>query len=133
MHYVHAMTRFTAFAMPIALAGCVGMSDNAPTSDGWADFSTATRAGPVTVQPLQVVEDSRCPSDARCVWEGRLVIEAKLTIDGQETRANLIAFQPKDIAGGSLTTDAVEPRSVLTGAPPSRQQYRFHFTFEDEG
>lgn len=123
------MTRLLALAAPFALIGCV----TAPADDGWADFSRATRAGPVTIQPLRVVEDSRCPANARCVWEGRLVLEARLTVADRETREMLTAFEPTPIAGGILTIDAIEPGTVTTDTRPTREQYRFHFTFADEG
>lgn len=41
------------------------------------------RVGDVTVTPVAVVEDSRCPSNARCVWAGRLVVRTQ--VDGAAT------------------------------------------------
>lgn len=39
------------------------------------------RVGELTVTPIEVVEDSRCPTGVRCVWAGRLVVRTR--IDGR--------------------------------------------------
>ena len=42
-----------------------------------AEFGqTADLGGGLNVQPIAIVEDSRCPGNTRCLWEGRLLIRA---------------------------------------------------------
>ena len=38
----------------------------------------SVRVGSVSVTPIAVVEDSRCPINARCVWAGRLVVMTRV-------------------------------------------------------
>ncbi len=40
---------------------------------------TADLGGGLTVRPLQVKEDSRCPGNVTCVWAGRLVLRANVS------------------------------------------------------
>src|SRR3546814_1021862 len=67
----------TILALPAALAlsACATTAD-APFPDG-SDVALGQKAyvdGPL-VQPVEVVEDSRCPMNVRCVWAGRVRVK----------------------------------------------------------
>lgn len=70
---------------PLVLAGCavVPAPDSTPPAPvgSMVALGQKLRVGPLTVTPLTVVEDSRCPINARCVWAGRLVVRTR--IEGQ--------------------------------------------------
>ncbi len=43
----------------------------------------------VSITPLKIVEDSRCPQNVQCVWAGRLVVLTKLSYSGTVKEVNL--------------------------------------------
>lgn len=121
------MLRMIALAVPLALSACV--TAPTPTGDNWANFTQTTRAGPVLVQPLRLIEDSRCPADVLCVWQGQVVIEARLTLNGKASIEQLTMNDEFEIAGGHLTLDVTNPTSFTTDKPPQNSDYEFHFTY----
>lgn len=82
----------------------------------------------LTIRPIVVVEDSRCPINARCVWAGRLILTIEIGQPGRaRARINLTLGQPQPVAGATLTLVAAEPGKLAgaEGNPPASQ-----FTFE---
>src|SRR5262249_33992168 len=57
---------------------------------------TADLGNGLTVQPISVVEDSRCPGDVTCVWAGRLRIRAN--VSGEEVE--MILGEPSQTSRG---------------------------------
>ena len=60
----------------LALSACAATGAATPLPDG-SDVALGQRAyfdGPI-VQPVEVLEDSRCPMNARCVWAGRVRVK----------------------------------------------------------
>lgn len=81
------------------------------------------RLGGLTVRPIAVVEDSRCPSDVACIWAGRLRLRAAVSGIGE---TELILGQPLALSGGgSLTLVAALP--APRHRPPSGPATRFAF------
>jgi hypothetical protein len=73
-----------------------------------AEFGqTADLGGGLNVQPIAIVEDSRCPGNTRCLWEGRFLIRA--LVSGRDSVLRL---------GEALTTPSgtVEFVAVSPGA-----------------
>lgn len=60
---------------------------------------TADLGGGLTILPLAIVEDSRCPANVDCLWAGRMRIRAR--VSGRESELTL---------GETLTT----PRGAVT-------------------
>ena len=89
----------------------------------------AVVAGPLTVVPLEVVEDSRCPIDTQCVWEGRVIVRAEIAAPGGVTTQDLTL-------GEETRATAYGHRVTLTDVRPDRREgtvidpgdYRFRFT-----
>lgn len=66
---------------------------------------TADLGGGLTVTPLQVLEDSRCPGNVDCFWEGQVRLRA--TISGAP--AELINNQPLTTPQGVVVLAVVSP------------------------
>ncbi|HEV7661050.1 MAG TPA: hypothetical protein VGO55_14525 [Allosphingosinicella sp.] len=110
--------RLEAMAMLALLAGCAApaATAGAPVEQVAADEAAGTvevrlggtaRLGDVSVRPIAVIEDSRCPADVACVWAGRLRLRAAITRLGE---TELILGQPLALpGGGSLTLVAALP------------------------
>lgn len=86
------------------------------------------RLGDITVRPIAVTEDSRCPRGAVCVWAGRLKLRAAIAGAGEAELTLGEAFAlPR---GGTLTLVAAvpepwrgRPRGV-PGGPANRFGFR---------
>jgi hypothetical protein len=116
----------------IILAALLGLSACATATD--RDFAngptaplgeTANLEG-ITVRPLEVVEDSRCPALVRCVWAGRVRIRAEISGTGSR---ELTLGEPAEVTGGTLTLVDVRPGKREAEAIPSRA-YQFTFRFQ---
>lgn len=106
----------------LALAGCVTFRT---VDDGIARarIGETVRVGAMSVQPVALVEDSRCPAETQCVWAGRVRILAR--VDGADTELTL--GESKPLAQGRLTLSEVYPvkRKDTTIYP---DEYRFGFS-----
>jgi hypothetical protein len=74
--------------------------------------------GPVSIEFLGVVEDSRCPEDVQCIQAGRAVVS--LRIDGDEVRLTVAAPNVANAGGYALETTALDPYPVSTDDPEER-------------
>jgi hypothetical protein len=87
---------------------------------------TADLGGGLTVRPIAVIEDSRCPGDVTCIWAGRLRIRANAS--GQEVEMTL--GQPTQTAHGVVVFAVAKP-SPWASWPVTeigeRPAYRFGF------
>lgn len=112
----------------LALAACATVPHSAPASPT-AGFGEAARTGPLSVRPLAVLEDSRCPASVQCVWAGRVRIRAEITdLMGTGFR-ELTLGQPLQMDGGTVSLVAVDPPRLAPGAT-DRRDYRFTFRFD---
>jgi len=89
------------FLLPLILFGLVASaaSGYALTSNGTDEVTGGGRARSVTIgvgesfelpdgstlEFIEIVEDSRCPSDAVCIWQGQAVLQFEL--DGKRSRS----------------------------------------------
>lgn len=87
---------------------------------------TADLGGGLTIRPIDVKEDSRCPADVDCFWEGRLVLRA----DVSGTERELTLGTPLETPQGTVLLAVVKPHpfdnwpTAEIGEPPP---YRFGF------
>lgn len=123
--------RLAALALPaaIALSACA-TTRGAPLSDA-SDVALGQRAyvdGPI-VQPVAVIEDSRCPMNARCVWAGRVRVKMLWIRGNGETQTfEAMLGEPTQLADGQFTLESVRPEKMTsTAIKPS--DYRFSFRF----
>ena len=110
----------------LALAACATAPERDFANGPTAPLGEIANLEGLTVRPLEVIEDSRCPTLVRCVWAGRVRIRAE--ISGAGTR-ELILGEPAAIDGGTLTLVDVRPGKRAAEAIASRD-YQFTFTFQ---
>ncbi len=133
----------------LAVAGCMGASpaanvaETAPAPEGgnqsqpreqrpadqpghaYGGLNETIRLGDLTIKPLEVIEDSRCPVDVDCVWSGRLVMRAEISgVDGPATLSSIEPFVLP--GGGRLVLASVWPENYRQSSGP-RAPYRFGF------
>jgi hypothetical protein len=104
----------------LALSACATLPAAPPMrGDGLARIGETTRVGMLTVTPLRVVEDSRCPINARCIWAGRLVLSAKVAAAGWHETRNLTLGEPAALHATTLTLTSAEPGKMAGAQPPA--------------
>lgn len=82
----------------------------------------------VTITPLKVLEDSRCPIDVTCIQAGTVRLSAKVRLDqqGVESTETFTVGVPIAIGGGTITMMSVSPsKSQNTEITPSLYQFMF--------
>ncbi len=123
--------RLAIVALPAALAlSACATTRGAPLPDG-SDVALGQKAyvdGPI-VQPVEVLEDSRCPMNARCVWAGRVRVKMVwIRGNGEQQPFEATLGEPVQLADGQFTLESVRPekRTDVTIKPGD---YRFSLRF----
>lgn len=128
MQNVH---RLAILALPAALAlSACATTRGAPLPDG-SDVALGQKAyvdGPL-VQPVEVLEDSRCPMNARCVWAGRVRVKMVwIRGNGEKQPFEATLGEPVQLADGQFTLESVRPEK-MTNVTIKPSDYRFSFRF----
>ena len=123
--------RLAILALPAALAlSACATTRGAPLPDG-SDVALGQKAyvdGPL-VQPVEVLEDSRCPMNARCVWAGRVRVKMVwIRGNGEKQPFEATLGEPVQLADGQFTLEAVRPEKT-TNMTIKPSDYRFSFRF----
>jgi hypothetical protein len=101
-------------------------------SRGEAILSLGAQAaiGPVSIEPLRIVQDSRCAVGAQCVWAGTVKVAAAVGTPRDEAERELELGVPAEVMKGQwVTLVAVCPIPKL-GNPIPASAYRLTFRFE---
>ena len=118
-------------AIPFALAAmlaAVPVLAPAHVIETNARIGQAVEVSPgITVEPLRVIEDSRCPQDVTCVWAGRFVLSARVRDHGRMQTVRLTLGQPTLLRRGRLTLDQVAPERSAKGV--NSRRYRFGVSY----
>ena len=118
------MKPLTALAA-FALSACATVPPPANSGPTAGLGQVATVSG-LRIRPIEVVEDSRCPSQVQCVQAGRLIVRARMNGDGwtQVRDFELGVFQAVDRY--RVTLISAEPPRAAPG-PIDPSTYRFTF------
>lgn len=118
------------FVALLALAACAagGAPAELVSADNVAIGERAMVDGPI-VEPVAVIEDSRCPADVTCAWAGRIRVEM-IWHRGNGAKQRFIAEldEPTPLADGQFTLDAVRP-DRHSGREIAHADYRFSMRF----
>ena len=120
------MIRTAPLLVLLALASCASVPRRDYANGPTAPLNEVATLDGLTVRPVAVLEDSRCPASVQCVWAGRVRISAE--VSGAGTR-ELTLGESLTVSGGTLTLVDVRP-SKRTPDPISTREYQFTFTFQ---
>jgi hypothetical protein len=120
------MIRTASLLALLALASCAPAPQIDYAHGPTAPLNEVATLDGLTVRPLAVIEDSRCPASVQCVWAGRVRISAE--VSGAGTR-ELTLGEGLTVSGGTLTLVDVRPSKRTPEAIPPRE-YQFTFTFQ---
>ena len=81
----------------------------------------------VSIMPLEVAEDSRCPLDVVCIQAGTVRLKVEVAIGAEKYLENFLLGHQTDIKSVQITLTEVTPapNSKVTITP---DQYKFLFT-----
>ena len=112
----------------LALAGCASVPPLAAATPT-AGFGAIASDGKLSVRPLVLLEDSRCPAAVQCVWAGQVRIRGEITDAMGTDLREFTLGRPVALDGGTVTLVAVEPPKPAPGAA-APTAYLFTFRFE---
>ena len=112
------------------VSACAATRDVAALPDA-ANVAIGQRAyadGPL-IQPVAVIEDSRCPVGVACVWAGRVRVKMLwLRPNGEAQPFEAVLGEPTPLADGAITLESVHPDKRADQAIKPGD-YRFAFRF----
>src|SRR5687768_7906654 len=120
------MIRTATIVALLALASCATVPRTDYANGPTAALNDVANLDGLTVRPLAVIEDSRCPAQVQCVWAGRVRIRAE--VGGGGIR-ELTLGEPVAVSGGTLTLVDVRPSKRAPEAIAPRA-YQFTFRFQ---
>lgn len=124
---IRASATLALAALP--LAGCATLFGAGATAVQTLKLGQTGDFGPVSLTPISVDEDSRCPSGVRCIWAGQ--VRAKVLVEpaGADHTVFATLGQPLGIDGGTLLLEAVNPQRGSTAQiPPSHYRFTLRYT-----
>jgi hypothetical protein len=131
MVVMKSITKFTPMLLVSALLGACTMvpapDSTPPQPQGYAvPLDVAVRVGDLSVTPVKVVEDSRCPMNARCIWAGRVVVTTRIAGNGWADTADLTLGETYGTHGHTIALVSARPEKS-TQAVIGQRDYRFAY------
>lgn len=90
-------------------------------------FAQAVTAGPITITPMTLIEDSRCPVSVQCIQAGTVRIKAMVKSASGTSEMTLALGTPSTTEAETITLIGVYPgKSAGKTVPNSAYQFTFH-------
>jgi hypothetical protein len=86
---------------------------------------TADLGDGLVVRPLEVLEDSRCPTDVQCIWAGR--VRLRVDVEGLGEREIVAGGGAVQTPRGAFELVLVSPIPLPQAPPRSRAPYHLGF------
>ena len=132
MPQMQKMFRAATLSLVIAatVSACAASRDVTALPEA-ANVAIGQRAyadGPL-IQPVAVIEDSRCPVGVACIWAGRVRVKILwLRPNGEAQPFEAVLGEPTPIADDAITLESVHPDKRADQAIKPGD-YRFAFRF----
>ncbi|PIP55501.1 MAG: hypothetical protein COX06_02770 [Candidatus Zambryskibacteria bacterium CG22_combo_CG10-13_8_21_14_all_42_17] len=85
----------------------------------------------VQISPLEIIEDSRCPSDVECIQMGTVRVSARVVDNNESITQTLELREPISTPSATITLVMVEPQPV-SNVDLEDSDYVFYFEVEKE-
>ncbi|HMO75068.1 MAG TPA: hypothetical protein PKD99_08680 [Sphingopyxis sp.] len=119
-----------ALVAAFALSACAGTPRQTVLADA-GNVALGQRAyadGPI-IEPVEVLEDSRCPTNARCIWAGRVRVKMLWhRPTGEKQPFEVMLGETTPLADGAIRLESVRPEK-MTDVALRPKDYRFSFSF----
>jgi hypothetical protein len=102
-------------------------SSSSSTTTLKVSLNTKSVVQGISITPVEVVEDSRCPVDVTCIQAGTVRVRSNIIlVGGAQSSATFVLNTPQKVGPLTVTLTEVTPtkRSTVTVAPGD---YRFTF------
>ncbi len=99
----------------------------APASIGEAGIGSSVAIAGYRFEPIEVVEDSRCPTDVQCIQAGTVRVRTKVGSDPNDPIYTFTLNVPQRVSGATFTLIQVSP-SPISSREIQDRDYRFTFT-----
>lgn len=111
----------------LLLASCVSynVKDNGTKR---ARIGQTVKIANLALTPLEVIEDSRCPTNVQCVWAGRLRLKARIDFGGRTSEPEFTLGEAQQAGAGTLKLVEAQPNPEQ-GRTIYPEDYRFGFTY----
>jgi len=80
----------------------------------------------VTITPLELLEDSRCPIDVDCIWAGQVRVRAAVNTLSRDF-IFVLGGEPQAVGNSRVTLRGVTPATKQSTATLFPSAYRFTF------
>ncbi|ANU07853.1 hypothetical protein [Paraurantiacibacter namhicola] len=117
-------TTLLTLAAAATLTGCVRY--NIDDRVAHARLGEVAVLDGLSIAPIEVIEDSRCPEGVECVWAGRLVVSAQLTDSTGGELREIALGETFEARGRSIEFFSARPKAE-EGLKPLTEDYRFGF------
>ena len=117
-----------ALLLVLPLAACVAYSVEDGDGTKRARIGQAATIADFDVTPLEVLEDSRCPTGVQCVWAGQLRLRVRIDFDDSVATRELTLGKAQPVGTGMLTLAEAEPHPA-EGRTIYPEEYRFAFRY----
>ncbi len=81
----------------------------------------------VSIRPVAILTDSRCPVDVRCIQAGTVSLSLRVSGMGTSETRTIDLGKSMTIFGTNISFESVDPERRMSGAP-ELGAYRFTFT-----
>ena len=81
----------------------------------------------ITIVPVSVIEDSRCPTEGQCIWAGTVKLKATVKSGSQTKETVLVLGESQSMFGHAILLRGVTPEKHTTKTL-SLADYRFDIT-----
>lgn len=125
-----AVATSTASATSTAPSAPVSPANSSAQAYGTVTLAlgqAAAFADGVSIRPMRILEDSRCPAGVECIQAGTVKLSFTATAKGKTTAETISIGQSVKIDGDTVTLDTVAPQKTK-GSFPEASVYRFTFT-----
>ncbi len=84
----------------------------------------------VSIRPVALLEDSRCPQGVQCIQAGTVRVSLRTGVNGSTSTVEADMNKPVSVGGDTVTLTGATPVPTKDAMRPADSTYRFTFTVQ---